>query len=88
MIPWPWLIVPLFVGVPLGAIVMGRLCRLGCSARHEAIRHLERLYHLIDNAEMCDFSNGVTYRNIDEGTVYAETALANARRFLDQYNPG
>ena len=72
MIPWPWLIVPLFVGVPLGAIVMGSLCRTGCSAR-EAIWHLRRLHRLLDEAGEIPIEGG---------------AMDNARRFLDQYGEG
>ena len=87
MIPWPWLILPLFVGSAFGALAMGLVNARGPCAQ-DALMHLGRMYHLINNAEMCDFSNGVTYGNVDEGTVMATRTLDSARRFLLQHGEG
>ena len=74
-------IIGLFIGTSLG---VGLMCLLDANGPSvdDAIGHLSQMFYLVENANMCDFTNGVTYNNIDEGTVIADRVLDNARRFL------
>ena len=80
-------ILGLLIGTNIG---VGAMCLLNANgpSAHDAIWHLSQMFYLVENANMCDFTNGVTYNNIDEGTVIADRVLDNARRFLLRYGDG